>query len=283
MKQRRADRMPRLLGVAGDPVDHSLSPRFQNAALRRLGLPYIYRTFRCPDGAALRRLVELAPVLDLHGLNITTPLKEAAADLVLRAGTADEEVAWSRSVNTLLTGNVLRGASTDGTGGLAALRELGAERRRPLIVLGFGATARSLVWHLLRDRRRRIAILTRRPAAARRRLRRLPFTPAADLTVAHPGRWKGEAHAWGTLVSTWPPRAWSPETAAVVAPHLEGGAVVIDLNYGAGRERLFRWARRGGYVARDGRLFLLHQGIGSFRLWTRRRPPVDVMRAALGL
>jgi shikimate dehydrogenase len=114
----------RLVGLLRDPLTDSLSPRMQNAAFAAVGLDWAY----VPLGVspeeladAIRGLVALGFV----GVNVTTPHKVAAAQLV----ETDR-----RSVNTLVIrdGRVV-GTSTDA----AVADELRPER--PAILGGGGA------------------------------------------------------------------------------------------------------------------------------------------------
>jgi shikimate dehydrogenase len=114
-----------LVGLLGDPVASSLSPRMQNAAFAALGLDWAYvplqvRAEELED--ALRGLVALG----LAGANVTTPHKLAAARLV------ETE---AESVNTLVVrdGRVY-GSTTD------AAVLAGLEFNRPAI-LGDGGSA----------------------------------------------------------------------------------------------------------------------------------------------
>ena len=57
---------------------------------------------------------------------------------------------------------------------------------------------------------------------------------------------------------------------------------VVDLVYGSSETELVRAAHRGGATVVDGREVLVQQGAASLRIWTRREPPLDVMRRAVG-
>jgi shikimate dehydrogenase len=63
----------------------------------------------------------------------------------------------------------------------------------------------------------------------------------------------------------------------------ERGQTVVDLAYGDRETALVAAARAAGCTVVDGREALVRQGAGSFRLWTGLEPPVEVMRAAVGL
>jgi shikimate dehydrogenase len=122
-----------LVGLIGDPVSGSLSPRMQNAAFAARGLDWAYVPLpvaapRLED--ALRGLVALG----FAGANVTAPHKEAAARLCDEA----EEV----SVNTLVIrdGRVL-GSNTD--------REIVAGLRAGRVCLiGAGGAAKALLSEL---------------------------------------------------------------------------------------------------------------------------------------
>ena len=115
----------RLVGLVGDPVSQSLSPRMQNAAFAARGLDWVYVPLpvtREQLEDALRGLVALG----FAGANVTTPHKLAVAKLV----ETDEH-----SVNTLVVDDGrLRGYSTDA----AILRGLDFQRAA---ILGDGGAA----------------------------------------------------------------------------------------------------------------------------------------------
>jgi shikimate 5-dehydrogenase len=58
---------------------------------------------------------------------------------------------------------------------------------------------------------------------------------------------------------------------------------VVDLAYGDGETALVAAARAAGCTVIDGREALVRQGAASFRLWIGLEPPVEVMRAAIGI
>ncbi len=69
-----------LVGVLGDPVRHSLSPRMHNAALAALGLDWVYLALPTP-ATRLAVVLEALEALDCRGLNVTLPHKQAVAAL----------------------------------------------------------------------------------------------------------------------------------------------------------------------------------------------------------
>jgi shikimate dehydrogenase len=115
----------RLVGLIGDPVSGSLSPRMQNAAFAARGLDWAYVALDVPPerlGEAVRGLAAAS----FAGANVTAPHKAAVARLV------GSELP---SVNTLVGGV---GYSTDA----AILEGLVAERT---VVVGDGGAAAAFV------------------------------------------------------------------------------------------------------------------------------------------
>jgi shikimate 5-dehydrogenase len=100
----------RLIGLIGDPVSGSLSPRMQNAALAARGLDWAYVAMRV-DLATLDSAVAGLAALGFAGVNVTTPHKTGVIPL---CEGLDESAERAGSVNTLVFehGRIL-GASTD--------------------------------------------------------------------------------------------------------------------------------------------------------------------------
>jgi shikimate dehydrogenase len=114
-----------LVGIIGWPVEHSLSPRMQNAAFAELGLDWAYVPLPTPPERLADAIRGLA-ALGFAGANVTSPHKLAVAALV------ETDAA---SVNTLVVGDgAIEGWTTDA----AVLRGLPTGSA---IVIGDGGAA----------------------------------------------------------------------------------------------------------------------------------------------
>ena len=108
------------LGVIGDPVAHSRSPVFQNAALAACGIPARYTRLHVPPERFVDA-VRALPRAAFLGANVTIPHKAAALAVV---DEADDYARASGSVNTIVvSGGKLHGFNTDGPGLVRAIRE----------------------------------------------------------------------------------------------------------------------------------------------------------------
>lgn len=130
------------LGVAGSPIQHSLSPILHEAGLAIAGLSGSSRRYEMghDDAARIRAVMD-----GFDALSVTMPLKGLVGEY---CDDLDEVAARTGSVNTLWWANGrLRGASTDGGGFLDALAvQFGFDPAGAhVVVLGAGGAARAVV------------------------------------------------------------------------------------------------------------------------------------------
>ncbi|HZQ16890.1 MAG TPA: hypothetical protein VFA82_08975 [Gaiellaceae bacterium] len=103
-----------------------------------------------------------------------------------------------------------------------------------------------------------------------------PALPADTRVFSRSGEWPPDAAGCDLVVNATPVRD-------EVLVSLDAVATVVDLAYGDGETALVAAARAAGCLVVNGREALVRQGAASFRIWTGVEPPVDVMRAAVGL
>ncbi len=265
----------RLLGVIGDPVAHSRSPRMQNAALLEMGLDWAYVPL--PVSAeqlevALRGLSALGFV----GANVTVPHKEAVARLVDELRPVAKA---SGSVNTIIVGDDGRliGDSTDGPAIAAAIAsEVGERYVGPVIVLGAGGSARAAAAALAQDGCA-VRIFARRFEAAEALARDLVETGDVVAVEELPDP-VGEVVVHCTPVGA----LVDPEGMPLPASRLLDVRVVVDLAYRADATPtpLITAAAETGCAVVDGLEVLARQGARALELWTGIPAPLEVMLAA---
>jgi shikimate dehydrogenase len=57
--------------------------------------------------------------------------------------------------------------------------------------------------------------------------------------------------------------------------------VVFDIVYNPQNTLLLKEAKKAGATTIDGVMMLVFQGVESFKIWTGRTPPVDIMEKAV--
>ena len=251
------------------------------AALRALRLDACYGAFDVPP-KFLRPMLRALVLSGVEGLNVTVPLKQAVIPLMDRLDPTAKAIG---AVNTIVIRNRrLTGHNTDAAGFRRALtHDLRATvRGTRVLLLGAGGAARAVAWALAEMKPRRLTVANRTPAKARSLVRWLRATAKAPAAVVV---WRDRALRTAVreadLVINATTVGMRPSDGSPIDPSwLRRGTRVYDLIYHRDT-RLVRGARRRGCVAAGGVSMLLYQGAESLRLWTRRAPPLAVMRRAL--
>lgn len=261
-------------------MGHSRSPVMHNAALRELGLDWVYVPFDvAPEnvGAA----VEAIRALGLAGMNVTVPLKELVLPYL---DAVDDAAAQIGSVNTIYNENgKLTGYSTDGAGFLRSLEEVGqAADNQQVYILGAGGSARAVAFAVASCGC--FCIIANRTAARAEEL-------AAAVNAVYPNH--AEAAGWGMgtkpcdlLVNTTSV-GMSPRDGEM--PTLPPGVFdtkpfACDLIYAPAQTRFLKEAGAAGCGTMNGVKMLVQQGAVSLSLWTGLPVsdiPVAVMERAV--
>lgn len=272
----------RVLGVIGDPVEHTLSPAMHAAALAATGLDYAYVAFHVtPEdvGAAIRGM----RALHLAGLNVTVPHKQAVIQFLDRIAGEARAIG---AVNTIAdVDGLLHGHNTDAFGILESLRRDGGLERLPgcVALLGAGGAARAALYALLQRQEVEHIFLLNRTADRAEAL-------AADLdrrgavTVARLDAGSTVLIRQADLLINATSVGMAPHSDASPVPDaaaLHDQMVVLDAVYNPARTVLMRQADATGARAISGLGMLAYQGARSFQIWTGKWPPVDVMLQAI--
>ena len=288
----------RVYGVIGHPVRHSLSPVFQSAALRALGLDATYLMFDVEPGElaeAVRHMRQAAAAGVLAGLNVTIPHKRA---LLPHLDDQDDTSRWAGAVNTVcfettpatsgVGGEVrLRGGNTDVDGLLDALQEAGVSlRQATVVVVGAGGMARAAVVAALRAQAAEIRVVARKVDQARAMLDTvaaswrgtLPRLAAAELRSGTREAVRGAQ----VLIQATPVGMAAGDPSPVDLAGAPADLFVLDTIYNPAETALLAAARAAGLGAANGLGLLLHQGARSFRMWTGQPAPLEIMRRSLG-
>lgn len=265
----------RLFALLGDPVAHSLSPAFQNAAFRARGCDGVYVALRCSQTSLpglIRGLAEAG-----GGGNVTLPHKEAAAAVVDVSTSAVERTG---ACNTFWQqdGRVW-GDNTDVEGLARALGEFLGEGTPVgrVLLLGAGGAARAALAVLVDEGVAEVVVVNRTPERALALVDRVGEGVArVEDSLDALGQARFDLVVQATRLGLRPsdPLPFEPGAAVEVDR-------VLDLVYRPGQTRLVRRAREMGIPAADGQAMLLHQGAVAFERWWGGPAPLEVMRKAL--
>ncbi|WP_052890762.1 shikimate dehydrogenase [Thermogemmatispora carboxidivorans] len=285
------------LGLIGDPVAHSLSPRLQQAALDALGIDAVYELWPTPADELASRVARLLDPLYL-GANVTIPHKQAVLPLL---DIVDPLAARIGAVNTIVPRDgYLHGHNTDAPGLLHALRELGIGKPDEsttlsltgytAIILGAGGAARAAAFALASTGIERLIIVNRHLERAQHLAAEVgDFLAARRQELSVPQVFSLSdpefliPHPLSLIINATPVgmhEDLSPLPGEVLA-RFGNETFVFDMIYNPAETKLLCQARTLGMQASNGLPMLLHQGALAFTLWTGQPAPLEVMRAAL--
>ena len=266
---------PRRLLLLGHPIAHSLSPRFQNAALEDAGLSARYVALDVLP-SDLAGAVSTVRENELGG-NVTIPHKGAFVPYCdVLTPLADR----TRAVNTFWIDEQHRlvGDNTD-VGGFDALvrHVLGAlPNEARVALLGAGGAAAAVCAATERWAGATVAIWGR--TLDRSRALAARFTHLSVANSPHEAVRNANIVVNATPVGMGSASEAMPLSVDAIAE----GAVVLDLVYRSTETPFVRRARARGLRAAGGLVMLVEQGALAFERWFGVLPNRDLMRSVVG-
>ncbi len=257
----------RLVGLIGDPVEHSLSPRMQNAALEACGLDWVYVPLHV-KAAALGDALRGLPALGFAGCNVTIPHKLAACEL---CDDLSELAKRARSVNTVVVreDGSLFGTSTDGFAVTSAVEPEGAD----VLLLGAGGAAQALAAAFVD-----VGVASLSISSAERADELTAFVRELDPRLElRELDWPPSGEGMTVIVNATPIKDELP-----VPPQADQR--VVDLAYkpdGSPTALIAAALQTGCPTVVDGLEVLVRQGAASFEHWTGVEAPIEIMRSAV--
>ena len=272
----------RRIGLIGQGLKHSLSAAMQQAALDHLGLDARYELWDTQPEEVDERVTSLRDE-DCLGANVTVPHKQAVIPFL---DELDPVATSAGAVNTIVRREGrLVGHNTDVAGFARALSEAGLDVRGiRAAVLGAGGAARAVTLALIEGKASVISLsdaIPERAEALTGDLRGLT-SPGTTITWTHWGddAFQRSLRECELLVNCTPvgmrfgPAEGQSPVAAELIP---AGCLAFDLVYNPEETPFLQAARSRGARTAGGLAMLVYQGAASFRLWTGREAPVEVM------
>lgn len=268
-----------IVGLIGHPVEHSFSPPMHNAAFAELGLDYAYVAFDVNPND-LKSAVDGAKSLNIKGFNVTIPHK---IEVMQYLDELDEVARLIGAVNTIDFKN-LKGYNTDGIGAVRAIEEVTSIKDKNVVVAGAGGASRAISFYLAKFGAGSMTILNRNANKAKDLAGDvLKSDLIGDVGADSISEIDSYLKDADILVDTTPlgmdPHINDEPIAKSDAMH--DGLVVFDAVYNPNETVLLKEAIKAGAKPVYGIKMLLYQGAESFKIWTGRDAPIDVMQDAL--
>ncbi|MDE0011799.1 MAG: shikimate dehydrogenase [Candidatus Poribacteria bacterium] len=275
----------RIVGIIGDPIEHSRSPQMHNAAFAKAGLDYVYVPFHVrPDDLA--HAIAGFKALNVVGINVTLPHKQAVIPYLTSISREAELVG---AVNTLtFVDDEIHGDNTDAPGVLRALEEEGdmsVPVGQEVVVLGAGGSARAVVVALALGGVASITIANRtveRAVSLAEEMQQKTNILMHGMGLAD-ARLPDAVSRCMLLINTATASMDPTQPLLVSADWLQSNTIVYDIVYTPPVTPLMKAASARRCPTLGGIGMLVHQGAIAFEKWTGVTPCTQTMHHALSI
>ncbi len=270
----------KLMGLIGNPVEHTMSPVIHNTIAEHMNENMAYLPF--PVKEDLDMAVKGAYALGVAGMNVTVPYK---GDVINSLTGIDEQAAVIGAVNTLVRAEGgYKGFNTDLPGLYRAMKSDGIELKdAKVVILGAGGAARSAAFLCAFHQAKEVCILNR-------------TVEKAELVVKEVKEKTGFANVWAmalpdydklpsdgylciqaTKVGLYP----NVEDTLIKEPaFFEKLDVLYDLIYTPWETKCMQLAKESGAKAYNGLKMLLYQGVAAYEMWNDTTVPEEIVAYA---
>lgn len=293
------DGKTRILGVIGDPIEHTFSPAMHNAGLNALGLNYIYLPFHVTEDR-LGECIQGAKAMGIEGLNVTIPHK---TNVIKHLDDIDQVASMIGAVNTIQfiydeenessnqnnESNVrAKGFNTDGYGCVRAIQEKTSVKDKKVTITGAGGASRAIAFQIANSGIDELSILNRNIQKAESLADDLKSNLSSigidiGINAYEIDNLKRELDDSDIFIDTTPLGMYPNVNDNPIAESdmLHEDLLVNDIVYTPMETSLIKEAIKANAEVVYGYKMLLYQGIRSFEIWLNQEAPVDVMEKAL--
>ena len=272
----------KLLGLLGNPVEHSVSPLLHNSLSTLLGIDAVYIPVKV-EKDKLGDMIEGLKAGNFVGFNVTIPFKE---DILKYVDHMTDEVRLVGSANTVRnTGGVLYASNTDADGFARAFEEETGSgfQGKNILILGAGGTARSLAAKVASKGASRLHIINRtiRKAEDIASMIRSNYSLVceteefADKMSLRKTIEDSDIIINTTSVGLYPDTEESPIDDNI---HFDGRQIFYDVIYNPVKTRLLQQAEGFGCKTVNGLGMLFYQGILAYETWMEMKIPDSILK-----
>lgn len=276
--------MIKLVGIFGDPIEHSASPKMYNLAFNYLGLDMVYVPFKVKK-EELETAVKAIKTLGIAGVNITVPHKEKVISFL---DEVDSFAKFIGAVNTIKNNEgKLIGYNTDVNGFLNSLKGEGEfePRGKKVTILGAGGAARAITFGLAQRKVKDMALTDVDLAKANKLAEELKKSSQTNICVndCNSEEFMENVKSSDLLINATP---------VGMSPHVEklpfdrfdlisDKHFVYDVIYRPRQTKFLMEAEKKGAKILGGGGMLIGQAVEAFKIFTGKDAPYDIMSRAL--
>ena len=274
------------LALIGNPVNHSLSPIMQNAALKHLGLDLVYLSFPCKE-IDFEIVINSLNKINCKGVNITIPFKEKVIKYCSQISPVAKKI---KAVNTLkpTEKNEWHGINTDVAGLINPLENLFLQNKKG-IVLGSGGASRSAIQGLIDLNLSEIIIISRNHDAMKNLLKDFKYHTNVKGILNDSLNILDCINSADLIINTTPVGMNTNVNKNEELPFglnfwksLNSKTIIYDLIYNPRETRLLEHCKSKGCHTINGTKMLIAQGAKSLSYWMDGLEiPLEIMEEAI--
>ena len=267
---------PKIFGLIGNPISHSLSPLMHNAAFKHLKINAEYKLFPLEE-KEVQGFMQKLKDNHISGINVTVPYKEKVIPFL---DSISDEAKLIGAANTIeiLKGELI-GHNTDGMG---FIRHLSDDLKfipagKNISIIGAGGASRAIAVYLSMNFPKSITIYD----IDKHKLNILTgylqsYFPAGKIIAAESVEALQVKEA-DLLVNATPVGMKETDPLLIEPNDLHKDLLVCDLLYKPQETKLLKAAKENGAKVSNGLGMLLYQGMIAFEIWTGKTAPKEVM------
>lgn len=269
---------PKLYGLVGFPIKHSLSPCMHNAAFSKLKLKSKYKLFEL-EPEQLGIFLSSLKKKNIGGFNVTYPYKEKILEFLDSKSWGVREIGAANTVVVDKAGK-LHGFNTDYLGFGKHLKELKV-KPKSVAVIGAGGAAKAVCFALAKMKVKELCIYDIDKFKSLALFKKLnsnfqetKFNVAKhieDLEIVNKD----------LLINASPVGMRSTDPCLVAAKDLHKDLFVYDLIYSPLETKLILLAKENNLNYSNGLGMLLYQGVFAFKHFIGKDAPINAMKEAL--
>lgn len=264
----------KVLGIIGDPIEHSKSPEMHKCFAELTNENYLYHAFHVTRDK-LADAINGVRALGIAGVNVTAPHK---FEVMQYLDEISDDAKMFGSVNTVVNRNGrLYGYNTDARGFYKSLLRVGIEiKGKDVLIFGAGGATQPIAVLFAMEGVKSLTVINRTEERAKR---------LADYVFEKTGlavSTKRELSHYDVVINT---------TSAGMAPQLESlpcadidfideNTAVSDMIYNPWETRFLAEAKRRGAKTVNGLGMLIYQGIIAYELFTGATLPESAYETA---
>jgi len=271
----------KLIGLIGNPVEHTISPQLHNTISKYLHKETTYVPLKV-ENDDLKDAVKGLKALNFAGFNVTVPYKKEVMKYI---DENSKEALLMGAVNTVKSiRGKLYGYNTDGEGFSRAFKEATGTtfKNKKIAILGAGGSARAIAVKLSLEGAQSIAVINRTVSRAEE------LCELVNNNIRHVAKhygWEDDTvdnvFADSDIIINTTSLGMYPDVDKY--PYrkpikFKNGQIVYDIIYNPAKTRFLEEAEKQGCMAINGLGMLFYQGIYAYEIWSGIKLKEDFLR-----